>query len=145
MGRSRCRNCSLGTAQNLGGGRVFYHLSRPMTLALIPELREEIIEVIAHYKPVSFILDLEALDRFGGAGLAGLVETMQRLPAGGRVYVLHPPKLARGIIEIGRLDNLFVIVDDMPPADAAQLLQGAVMAGDAAPVGALKGPDATNH
>jgi anti-anti-sigma factor len=123
--RRRCRDCSLGTAQNLGDGRVFYHLSRSMTLALLPALREEIIEVIAHYKPRHFILDLEALDRFGGAGLAGLVETMQLLPPGGRVYIMHPPKMARGIIQIGRLENLFAIVDDMPAAEAEQLLRGA--------------------
>lgn len=125
--RRRCRDCSLGTAQNLGGGRVFYHLSRPMTLALVPELREEIIELIRHYKPTQLILDLEALDRFGGAGLAGLVETLQLLPPGGRVYILHPPKMARGIIQIGRLENLFAIVDDMPPDQAEELLNGVRM------------------
>ncbi|MGC8560693.1 MAG: STAS domain-containing protein [Phycisphaerae bacterium] len=122
--RRRCRDCSLGTAQNLGAGRVFYHLSRPMTMALIPELREEIIELIAHYQPRQLILDLEALDRFGGAGLAGLVETMQLLPPGGRLYIFHPPMMARGIIQIGRLENLFTIVDDMPSDEAQQLLQG---------------------
>lgn len=142
--RHRCRDCSLGTAQNLGNGRVFYHLSRSMTLSLLPALREEVIEVIAHYKPKQFILDLEALDRFGGAGLAGLVETIQLLPPGGRVYLLHPPKMARGIIQIGRLDNLFDIVDDLPAAEARQLLQGARLDFDTSPA-PEKGADATDH
>ncbi len=142
--RHRCRDCSLGTAQNLGDGRVFYHLSRSMTLSLLPALREEVIEVIAHYKPKQFILDLEALDRFGGAGLAGLVETIQLLPPGGRVYLLHPPKMARGIIQIGRLDNLFDIVDDLPAAEAQQLLQGARLDFDTSPA-PEKGADATDH
>ncbi len=140
----RCRDCSLGTAQNLGAGRVFYHLSRPMTLALVPALREEIIELIAHYQPKQFILDLQALDRFGGAGLAGLVETMQLLPPGGRVYVMNPPKMARGIIQIGRLDNLFAIVDDMPDAEVRELLQGARLDFEV-PTASLKGADATDH
>ena len=142
--RRRCRDCSLGTAQNLGEGRVFYHLSRSMTLALIPELREEIIELIAHYQPKQLILDLETLDRFGGAGLAGLVETMQLLPPGGHLYILHPPKMARGIIQIGRLQNLFTIVDDMPSDQAQQLLQGVKMDLDTGHAPA-KGAHATNH
>ena len=115
-----------------------------MTLALVPELREEIIELIRHYKPTQLILDLEALDRFGGAGLAGLVETLQLLPPGGRVYILHPPKMARGIIQIGRLENLFTIVDDMPPDEAQQLLQEVRINFESSPEPA-KGTHATNH
>ncbi len=118
------RKVSLGTAENLGGGRIFYRLHAGMTFDLVPLLRVELLEVVDHYQPEKMIFELEQLNRFGGAGLAILVEILRHLPQDSRLYLAHVHKEVRGVIEIAHLDDLVTIVDDMPAAEAMELLRG---------------------
>jgi anti-anti-sigma factor len=116
------RHVSLGTAESMPGQRVFYRLNAPMNMSMVPALRQEIFEIINHFKPLKFILQLERLHHFGGAGLAILVEIMKHMPPEGRIYLVHVHSAVRGIIEIGQLQNLFTIVDDLPHDEAVALL-----------------------
>jgi anti-anti-sigma factor len=118
------RNVSLGTAENLGEGRIFYRLHAGMTFNLVPLLRIELLEVVDHYQPKKMIFELEQLNRFGGAGLAILVEILRHLPPDSRLYLAHVHKEVRGVIEIAHLDDLVTMVDDMPAAEALELLKG---------------------
>lgn len=118
------RKASLGTVEDLGGGRIFYRLNAGMTFDLIPLLRTELLEVVDHFKPRKMIFELGQLNRFGGAGLAILVEILRRLPPEAQLYLAHLHKEVRGVIEIGHLDDMVVMVDDMPAPEAAKLLAG---------------------
>ncbi|HTV47650.1 MAG TPA: STAS domain-containing protein [Phycisphaerae bacterium] len=122
--KTHMRRASLGTAEHMSDGRVFYRLTAMMKMSAVPDLRQEIFEVVEYFKPLKFILELDRLHRFGGAGLAILVEIMQRMPEGGRIYLVHAHTMVRGMIEIGQLQSLFTIVDDMPHNEAVDLLNG---------------------
>ena len=114
----------LGTVEDLGGGRIFYRLHAGMTFDLIPQLRAELLEAVDHFKPQKMIFELEQLNRFGGAGLAILVEILRHLPPDAQLYLAHLHKEVRGVIEIGHLDDMVTIIDDLPVAQATELLTG---------------------
>lgn len=118
------RKVSLGTVENLGEGRIFYRLNAGMTFDLVPLLRTELLEVVDHFQPRKMIFELGRLNRFGGAGLAILVEILRHLPSDAQLYLAHLHKEVRGVIEIGHLDDLVIMVDDMPAQEAAELLAG---------------------
>jgi anti-anti-sigma regulatory factor len=118
------RNVSLGTVENLGFGRIFYRLNAGMTFELIPHLRIELLEIVDHFKPRKLIFELEQLNRFSGAGLAILVQILRHLPPDAQLYLAHLHKEVRGVIEIAHLDDLVIIIDDLPAAQAAELLAG---------------------
>jgi anti-anti-sigma regulatory factor len=115
---------ALGTVENLGAGRVFYRLNAGMTFDLIPLLRTELLAIVDQLKPKKLIFELEQLNRFGGAGLAILVEILRHLPPEAQLYLAHLHKEVRGVIEIGHLDDMVIMVDDMPADQAAELLAG---------------------
>jgi len=118
------RHVSLGTAESMSDKRVFYRLNAMMSMSMVPALRQEIFEIVDHFKPLKFILELDRLHRFGGAGLAVLVEIKRHMPPEGRIYLVHVHTMVRGMIEIGQLQNLFTIVDDLPHEEALELLHG---------------------
>jgi anti-anti-sigma factor len=115
---------ALGTVENLGAGRIFYRLNAGMTFELVPQLRRELLDIVDQLKPHKLIFELEQLNRFGGAGLAILVEVLRHLPSDAQLYLAHLHKEVRGVIEIGHLDDMVIMVDDMPAAQAAELLSG---------------------
>ena len=114
----------LGTVEDLGGGRIFYRLNAGMTFDLIPQLRTELLAAVDRFQPKKMIFELEQLNRFGGAGLAILVEILRHLPPYAQLYLAHLHKEVRGVIEIGHLDDMVIIIDDMPVAQATELLAG---------------------
>ena len=118
------QKAALGTVEDLGAGRIFYRLNAGMTFDLIPLLRIELLQLVDHFKPQKLIFELEQLNRFGGAGLAILVEILRHLPPDAQIYLAHLHKEVRGVIEIGHLDDMVIIIDDMPAAQAAELLAG---------------------
>ncbi len=117
-------HAALGTVEDLGGGRIFYRLNAGMTFDLVPLLRTELLAIVDRYKPQKLIFELAQLNRFGGAGLAILVEVLRNLPPEAQLYLAHLHKEVRGVIEIGHLDDMVIMVDDMPAAQAAELLAG---------------------
>jgi|GEM_PF-2345937 len=118
------KKAALGTVEDLGAGRIFYRLNAGMTFDLIPQLRRELLETVDHFQPKKMIFELEQLNRFGGAGLAILVEILRHLPPDAQLYLAHLHKEVRGVIEIGHLDDMVTIIDDMPAAQATELLAG---------------------
>ena len=115
---------ALGTVEDLGAGRVFYRLNVGMTFDLCPLLRTELLAIVDQLKPKKLIFEMEQLNRFSGAGLAILAEILQHLPPDAQLYLAHVHKEVRGIIEIGHLDDMVIMVDDMPADQAAELLAG---------------------
>ncbi len=122
--RKLIRKAPLGTVEDLGDGRIFYRLKAGMNFALAPLLRTELLEIADHYQPRTMIFELEQLSCFSGACLAILVEVLRHLPAGAQFYMAHVNKNFRGIIKIGHLEEMVVIVDDMPVSAAVELLAG---------------------
>jgi anti-sigma B factor antagonist len=89
-------------------GEIDLHVSPTVTASL-----NEMIEK----KPERFVVDLSDVSYIDSAGLAALIEAMQKVEAyGGKFMLAGLQETVRSIFEISRLDQVFQI---FPDADAA--------------------------
>jgi anti-sigma B factor antagonist len=89
-------------------GEIDLHVS-PTVTASLNEMIEE--------KPERLVVDLSQVSYMDSAGLAVLIEAMQKVEAyGGKFMLAGLQETVRSIFEISRLDQVFQI---FPDADAA--------------------------
>jgi anti-sigma B factor antagonist len=89
-------------------GEIDLHVSPSVTASL-----NEMIEK----KPERFVVDLSGVSYIDSAGLAALIEAMQKVEGyGGKFMLAGLQETVRSIFEISRLDQVFQI---FPDADAA--------------------------
>ena len=78
-----------------------------------PDLRSVLLEIIRERSPKRLILNFAKVPYMDSSGLAVLVESMQKLrKIGGRLFLCGLQERVRGILEIARLDTVFVLVKD---------------------------------
>src|SRR2546421_3371455 len=78
-----------------------------------PELRTAVLGLIDTTKPKRLVLNLEQVPYMDSSAIAVLVESLQRLKrAGGKVFLTGLQPRVKGLLEIARLDQIFVIVKD---------------------------------
>ena len=84
-----------------------------------PEFRDVLLDSIQRGKPAKLILNLALVPYMDSSGLAVMVETMQKLrKIGGRIFLTNLQPRVRGVLEIARLDTVFVLVKDEEEAMA---------------------------
>jgi anti-sigma B factor antagonist len=85
-----------------------------------PELRGELLDLIAKTSSTKLVLDLRDVPYMDSSAIAVLVEILQKLrKQGGRVFLLKLQPRVRGLLEIARLNTIFrVIQDEDEVADA---------------------------
>ena len=89
-------------------GEIDLHVSPSVTASL-----NELIDK----KPDRFVVDLSEVSYIDSAGLAALIEAMQKVEGyGGKFMLAGLQETVRSIFEISRLDQVFQI---FPNADAA--------------------------
>ena len=89
-------------------GEIDLHVSPTVTAALT-----EVID----QKPERFVVDLSEVSYIDSAGLAALIQAMQKVEGyGGKFMLSGLQETVRSIFEISRLDQVFQI---FPDADAA--------------------------
>ncbi|PYJ35480.1 MAG: anti-sigma factor antagonist [Verrucomicrobia bacterium] len=89
-------------------GEIDLHVSPSVTASL-----NEMIDK----KPKRLVVDLSSVTYIDSAGLAALIQAMQRVEAyGGKFLLAGLQETVRSIFEISRLDQVFQI---FPDADAA--------------------------
>jgi anti-sigma B factor antagonist len=78
-----------------------------------PEFRLAMLDVLLRPRPKKLILDLEQVPYMDSSAVAVLVEGLQKMRRhGGRIFLTHVQPRVRGLLEIARLDTIFVLVQD---------------------------------
>jgi anti-sigma B factor antagonist len=78
-----------------------------------PELRSAILAILAEGIPKRLILNLSQVPYMDSSAIAVLVEALQKLRrTGGRVMLVGLQPRVRGLLEIARLDTIFVLAAD---------------------------------
>ena len=78
-----------------------------------PDLRRALLEVLLKGQPKKIILNLEQVPYMDSSAIAVLVEALQKIrKTGGRIYLTDLQPRVKGLLEIARLDSIFVVAKD---------------------------------
>ncbi|MGH7179238.1 MAG: anti-sigma factor antagonist [Tepidisphaeraceae bacterium] len=78
-----------------------------------PDLRETLIDLLGRASPKRLVLNLSLVPYMDSSAIAVLVEMLQKLRrAGGKVHLTDLQPRVKGLLEIARLDSIFVISKD---------------------------------
>ena len=78
-----------------------------------PELRTKLLDQLNRTNPKRLVFEMDEVPYMDSSALAVLVEALQRLrKAGGRVFLVGLQPRVRGLLEIARLLNIFIVCKD---------------------------------
>jgi anti-sigma B factor antagonist len=75
-----------------------------------PELRTAMLGVLLRNNPTKLVLNLAEVPYMDSSAIAVLVEALQKIRrAGGKVYLTNLQPRVKGLLEIARLDTIFIV------------------------------------
>ncbi len=75
-----------------------------------PLVRASLLETLAREQPKRLILNLSAVPYMDSSAIAVLVESLQKIrKIGGKIYLTNLQPRVKGLLEIARLDAIFVL------------------------------------
>ena len=78
-----------------------------------PELRTAMLDVLLRSEPKKLILNLKDVPYMDSSAVAVLVEALQKTRRiGGKVYLTNLQPRVKGLLEIARLDTIFIVTQD---------------------------------
>ena len=78
-----------------------------------PEVRKVLLGLLAKDPPKRLVLNLADVPYMDSSGIAVLVEALQKLrKTGGKIYLTNLQPRVKGLLEIARLNTVFVVVAD---------------------------------
>jgi anti-sigma B factor antagonist len=78
-----------------------------------PDLRGVLLELLAKHEPKRLILNLAQVPYMDSSAIAVLVEALQKIrKSGGRIFLTDLQPRVKGLLEIARLDSIFVVTKD---------------------------------
>jgi anti-sigma B factor antagonist len=78
-----------------------------------PDLRGVLLEMLERHKPKRLILNLAQVPYMDSSAIAVLVEALQKMrKLGGRIFLTDLQPRVKGLLEIARLDSIFVVAQD---------------------------------
>ena len=78
-----------------------------------PQVRTQLLKFLDEQKPKKLVLNLKEVPYMDSSAIAVLVEALQRLRRlGGKLYLTDLQPRVRGLLEIARLDTIFVLTKD---------------------------------
>ena len=78
-----------------------------------PTLRTQLLKFLEQEKPKKLILNLGSVPYMDSSAIAVLVEALQKLrKTGGKIYLTNLQPRVKGLLEIARLDSIFVVCAD---------------------------------
>ena len=84
-----------------------------------PQVRAALLQTLQREKPKRLILNLAAVPYMDSSAIAVLVESLQKIrKLGGKIYLTNLQPRVKGLLEIARLDSIFVVVKDEAEAMA---------------------------
>lgn len=77
------------------------------------DLRGVLLELLAKHEPKRLVLNLGQVPYMDSSAIAVLVEALQKIrKIGGRIFLTDLQPRVKGLLEIARLDSIFVIAKD---------------------------------
>lgn len=78
-----------------------------------PELRTELLDLLMKTSARKLVLNLSQVPYMDSSAIAVLVELLQKLrKSGGKIYLTNLQPRVRGLLEIARLNTIFVLAAD---------------------------------
>jgi anti-sigma B factor antagonist len=98
------------TAARVQGDAIVASVCGEIDLHSSPELRDALLGAINTHKPKKVILNLGQVSYMDSSAVAVLVESLQKLrKTGGKMCLTNLQPRVKGLLEIARLDTIFVI------------------------------------
>ena len=92
---------------------IFLSMRGEIDLHNSSEIRKVVLALLAKHKPKRLVFNLEAVPYMDSSAIAVLVEALQKMrKTGGKVYLSSLQPRVKGLLEIARLDSIFVLVKD---------------------------------
>lgn len=107
------QNMDMVSAPRTEGTAIIAEVRGEIDLHNSPEMRSAILAMFSKGIPKRLILNLSQVPYMDSSAVAVLVEALQKLrPSGGRLMLVGLQPRVKGLLEIARLDTVFVIVPD---------------------------------
>ena len=95
------------------GDAVIAAIKGEIDLHNSPQLRGELLKFLEQQKPKKLILNVGGVPYMDSSAIAVLVESLQRMrKIGGKIYLTNLQPRVKGLLEIARLDSIFVLTAD---------------------------------
>ena len=92
------------------GDAVIASLVGEIDLHNSPQVRSVLLDTLNREKPKRLILNLAGVPYMDSSAIAVLVESLQKIrKSGGKIYLTNLQPRVKGLLEIARLDAIFVI------------------------------------
>jgi anti-sigma B factor antagonist len=106
-------NSQLVPAARVEGDTIFATVRGEVDLHSSPELRGALLGALNQHNPKKVILNLAEVPYMDSSAVAVLVEALQKLrKSGGKICLTNLQPRVRGLLEIARLDSIFVLAAD---------------------------------
>jgi anti-sigma B factor antagonist len=103
-------NIGLVSPPRMSGDAVIADVLGEIDLHNSPELRTALLAILTDKPPKRLILNLSKVSYMDSSAIAVLVEGLQRLRrVGGRLMLVNLQPRVKGLLEIARLDTIFVL------------------------------------
>ena len=78
-----------------------------------PQVRTQLLKFLEEQKPKKLVLNLAGVPYMDSSAIAVLVEALQKMrKTGGKIHLTNLQPRVKGLLEIARLDSIFVISSD---------------------------------
>src|SRR5206468_12492578 len=95
------------------GDAIVANLRGDIDLHNSPQVRTALLKSLDDNKPKKLVLNLGEVPYMDSSAIAVLVEALQKLRREkGKLYLTHLQPRVKGLLEIARLDTIFVLVPD---------------------------------
>ena len=95
------------------GAAVIASVRGEIDLHNSPELRGVLLDLLQNHSPKKLILNLSQVPYMDSSAIAVLVESLQRIrKTGGRIFLTDLQPRVKGLLEIARLDSIFIVCKD---------------------------------
>ena len=102
-------------------GSVIASIRGEIDLHNSPDLRTVLLDLLAKHDPKRLILNLSQVPYMDSSAIAVLVEALQKIrKSGGRIFLTDLQPRVKGLLEIARLDSIFVVAKNEAEALAKQ-------------------------
>jgi anti-anti-sigma factor len=92
-------------------GAVVVRATGEITIEHSPSLHKSLVEICAQ-KPDKLVLNLSEVNHIDSSGVGTLVEIYRRIDRiNGRMYLVGMTRQVRGVFEITKLDQFFLMAD----------------------------------
>ena len=113
MSQSRTHGSNLVPASRTEGDAVVVSVRGEIDLHNSPELRSEILSLLAEHSPRRLVLNLAEVPYMDSSAVAVLVEAMQKLrKTGGRVCMTNLQPRVKSLLDIAKLGSIFLVTKD---------------------------------